>query len=98
MSGEGQYEGTRSEMDRAIKRLGVLEHIFLMVAALTSLIAGALVAWLLKQAVDLPFRPTWAVSSLALFLIPGVLSWMRVRREDRAHEARRTASESETES
>ena len=84
------FDGTRSEMDQAIKRLGVLEQLFLMIAAVTALIAGALVAWLVGQAFGTPYRPTWAVSSLALFLIPGGLSWWRVRREQRAEDARRS--------
>lgn len=97
MSGDDrEYDGTRGEMDQAIRSLGVLEHLFLMVAAVTALIAGALVAWLLTQALDLPFRPTWALSSLGLFIIPGGLSLWRVRREERAERARRNERETDT--
>ena len=68
-------------MDRAIRRLGILEHLFIGMAAVAALVAGAMVAWLLGQAFDLPFRPTWAVSALLLFILPGGISLWRVRRD-----------------
>lgn len=78
-------EESRSEvMQRAIRRLGILEHLFIGLAALAALVAGALVAWLLGQAFGLPFRPTWAVASIVLFVVPGGVSWWRVRRQDAA--------------
>ena len=83
-------------MDRAIRRLGVLEHLFIGLAAVAALIAGALVAWLLGQAFGLPFRPTWAASALLLFILPGGISWWRVRRDDRMVRADRTPQDPET--
>lgn len=80
-------------MDRAIRRLGVLEALFLLMAAGAALVAGALVAWLLVQALGLPFRPTWAAASLILFILPGGISLWRVRRADAAR--RRTAHDPE---
>jgi len=71
-------------MDRAIRRLGILEALFLLLAAVAALVAGALVAWLLGQSLGLPFRPTWAVSSLTLFILPGGISIWRVRRAEAA--------------
>ena len=91
-----RYDGTRAELDQAIRSLGVLEHLFLMVAAITSLLAGALVAWLLMQAFGLPFRITWAVASLLLFIVPGTLSYLRVRRDERTTAAGQPSNESET--
>ncbi|MDT8340176.1 MAG: hypothetical protein RQ751_01570 [Longimicrobiales bacterium] len=74
----------REVVERAIWRLGVLEHLFIGLAAVAALVAGLLVAWLLRQAFGLPFRPTWAVSALVLFLLPGGISYWKVRRQDRA--------------
>ncbi len=93
---EEKYEGTRAELDQATRSLGVLEHLFLMVAAIASLLAGALVAWLLMQAFGLPFRLTWAIASLVLFIVPGTLSYLRVRREERATAIGQPSRESET--
>ena len=76
-------ELAREVADRAIRRLNVLEHLFLMVAAGAALLAGLLVAWLLTQSVGAPFRITWAVSALLLFLVPAGISSVRVRREER---------------
>jgi len=69
-------------MERAIWRLWVLENLFIGLAAVSALVAGALVAWILWQAFGLPFRPTWAASALLLFILPGGFSWWRVRRQD----------------
>ena len=90
-------ESRNEIMDRAIRRLGVLEHLLVGMAAVSALVAGALVAWLLGQAFQLPFRATWAVSALLLFILPGGVSWWRVRRDEaRAREAA-TRSESRDE-
>lgn len=70
-------------MDRAIRRLGILEYLFLGLAALAALVAGALVAWLLQQEIGWNFRVTWAATAMLLFLVPGLLSWWRVRRDER---------------
>lgn len=82
-------EFARDFTDRAVKRLNILEHLFLLVAAGAALLAGLLVAWLLNQSFELPFRSTWAAASLVLFLLPAGLSWLRVRREDREELERR---------
>ncbi len=82
---------SRSEvMDRAIRRLGILEHLFIGMAAVAALVAGAMVAWLLGQAFELPFRPTWAVSALLLFILPGGISLWRVRRDRPRRRVERT--------
>ena len=81
---EGKDGSTNEVMDRAIRRLGVLEWLFLGLAAAGALLAGALVAWLLQQSVGWSFRITWAVTALLLFVVPGSISWLRLRREERA--------------
>ena len=40
-------------MDRAIRRLGILEHLFIGMAAVAALVAGAMVAWLLGLVADM---------------------------------------------
>lgn len=76
-------------MDRAIARLGILETLFLMTAAIAALLAGALTAWFGKVALGWPFRTVWWVSSLLYFLGPATLAWLGSRREDaRLREAR----------
>lgn len=88
-----EAELAREVADRAIRRLNVLEHLFLLVAAGSALLAGLLVAWLLSQSVGAPFRITWAVSALLLFLVPAGLSSIRVRREEREWQERRAETE-----
>lgn len=78
-------DGTPQEvMERAIRRLGVLEYLFLGLAAVAALVAGALVAWLLQQEIGWNFRITWAATAMLLFLIPGLISWWRVRKDERS--------------
>lgn len=78
-----EEDGTPQEvMERAIRRLGVLEYLFLGLAAIAALVAGALVAWLLQQEIGWNFRVTWAATAMLLFLIPGFISWWRVRKDE----------------
>ena len=78
------FRGTREEMDRAIRRLNVLEYVILGFAVLVALGGGAAVALLLSSGTDLPFRLTWAVLSILLLVIPGAL----VLGKDRAKKRR----------
>jgi hypothetical protein len=78
--GEGDgFEGTREEMERAIRRLSVLEHIIVVAAFALALAGGWAVAFLLRDGTPLPFRLTWAVISLLLLLIPAALVFGRDR-------------------
>jgi hypothetical protein len=80
MGGEAHPE-TRRMMETAIRRLNVLEYVILGVAMALALLAGALAAWMVENVTGAPFRPTWAVSSLLFFIVPG---WIVLRRERRA--------------
>ena len=91
MEGESRNE----VLERAVRRLGVLEHLFIGLAAVGALFAGAMVAWLLGQAFDLPFRPTWAASALLLFILPGGISYWKVRREHRPERAAHTPEDAD---
>jgi uncharacterized membrane protein len=79
-TGEAHPE-TRRMMETAIRRLNALEYVILGVAMLLALIAGALAAWMVENLFGAPFRPTWAVSSLLFFVVPG---WIVLKRERRA--------------
>ncbi|MDX1566381.1 MAG: hypothetical protein R3223_01190 [Longimicrobiales bacterium] len=72
-----QDDFTRDVMERAIRRLNVLEYVILGFAAALALLGGALVAWLLGETLDIPFRWGWALASLLLFLVPGAIVYAR---------------------
>ncbi|MEE8147870.1 MAG: hypothetical protein V3T24_09720 [Longimicrobiales bacterium] len=72
MSGEGHPQ-TRRMMERAIRRLSVFEYVLMGGAMVFALLGGAAVAWLLETAAGVPFRISWFVSSLLLFVIPGAI-------------------------
>jgi hypothetical protein len=74
------YSGTREEMSRAIRRLDLLEWLILLMAVGFALVGGAGVAWILSVGTGLGFRSTWAVLSILLLGVPGVVVWMRERR------------------
>jgi predicted lysophospholipase L1 biosynthesis ABC-type transport system permease subunit len=78
------FRGTREEMERAIRRLNVLEYVILGFAVLVALAGGAAVAFILSSGTNLPFRLTWAVLSILLLVIPGAL----VLGKDRAKKRR----------
>ena len=79
-SGEAHPE-TRRMMETATRRLNALEYVILGVAMALALLAGALAAWMVENMIGIPFRPTWGVSSLLFFIVPG---WIVLRRERRS--------------
>lgn len=87
-------EEIRRIADRARRRLNVMEYVILLAAILAALLGGALVAWILGTIADLPFRPTWAVSSLLLFIIPGGSVYLRELRRGKPKKPPGSNSES----
>lgn len=82
--GAEDAKAARKVMNRAIRRLNVLEWLLLGAAATASLAGGWLVALLGRSALGLPFRGTWMTASLLLFLIPGAIAWAAERRNREA--------------
>ena len=82
-------------MTRAIRRLNVLEWILLGAAAIASLVGGWLAALLGRSALGLPFRATWMIASLLLFLIPGAMAMVAERRSRNAAPNRGRAAQDE---
>ena len=78
------HRAVREEMERVIRRLNVLEYLILGAAALMALGGGALTAFLLKESLGASFRTVWFVSSLLLFLVPGVFG-LRILRGTSTH-------------
>jgi uncharacterized membrane protein len=68
-------------MQRAVGRLDLIEYVLLGGAATVALLGGAAVGWFLQIAAGIPFRISWIVASLLLFVVPGVAV---LRREARA--------------
>ena len=93
--GAEDAQAARKVMNRAIRRLNVLEWLLLGAAALASLAGGWLAALLGRSALGLPFRGTWMTASILLFLIPGAIAWMAERRSRGAPAPRGGATESE---
>jgi uncharacterized membrane protein len=74
---------TRQIAARAARRLDFLEWVIMAGAGVAAAVGGALLALLLGLTVGLPFRITWIVASLLLFIIPGWLALRKVKKEDR---------------
>jgi len=66
-----EVQAAREVMNRAIRRLDILEYLILFGAFLLALVGGALVAWILSLSAGFPFRWTWGVASVLFFIIPG---------------------------
>jgi hypothetical protein len=71
----------QGEVERLIRRLDALEFFILIAAVFFALGGGALVAFLVSTGTELSFRPTWAVVSLLLFVVPGMAVLGRERRK-----------------
>jgi len=80
--GDG-FREVRKDMERAIRRLNVLEYFIMVAAVLLALVGGGFVAFLLSSGTDLPLRPTWAVLSLLLIVVPAAVVFGRGRRRSR---------------
>lgn len=70
----------REAVSRAIKRLNVLETIIIGAAVVIALGGGWLGALLARSVFELPFRTTWMVLSLLLFVVPAAIAWTMERR------------------
>lgn len=81
---EGPHREAREALGRAIRRLDVLEFVILGAIAVLSLLGGGLIALLAVQVLDVPFRITWGVASILVFVIPAALVWRREARADDA--------------
>ncbi len=73
---------------RAIRRLDILEGVMIGGGAVLALLGGAAVAWILVGVGGLPFRGTWIVVSLVLFVVPGAIAIVKIRRDERADRSR----------
>ncbi|MEZ4414244.1 MAG: hypothetical protein R3E10_00665 [Gemmatimonadota bacterium] len=71
--GRDSLGGTRRDMRRAIRRIGLLEMVMLGMAMVLSMVAGALIAFLLERTAGLSFRVSWIVCSVVLFAVPAFL-------------------------
>jgi hypothetical protein len=57
-------------MDRAIRRLRILEVVIGLAAVGLAIGGGALVAFVLSSGTALPFRLTWGITSVILLVVP----------------------------
>jgi uncharacterized membrane protein len=74
----------RTVTQRAIRRLDILEWVIFGAGAAMAALGGALVAWLLSSIAGWAFRPTWIGASLLLFVVPGTIAVLKIRRDERA--------------
>lgn len=92
-SGDGEREAAelaRIVAQRAIRRLDILEYVMFFAGAALATVAGALIAWLLEGIAGWDFRSTWLWASIALFVVPGTIAIILIKRDERS-EARRAA-------
>lgn len=73
-------EAVRAALNRAARRLNILELIVLGAAIIASTAGGWLAALLAGRAFGFPFRTTWVVASLALFAIPALVAFLVEKR------------------
>jgi hypothetical protein len=75
------FEGTRQEMDRAIRRLRILEVVIGLAAVGLAIGGGAVVAFVLSAGTEIPFRLTWGITAVLLLVVPTVIFIVKDRRE-----------------
>lgn len=70
---------------RAIRRLDILEWVIFAVGAVLATLGGAVVAGMLSSMAGWDFRSVWIGASLLLFIVPGTITLVRIRRDERVH-------------
>ncbi len=80
-SDAAESQVARVAASRAIRRLGLFENVALATAAITAMLGGWVLAYLLSRGAGLPFRPSWLASSFLLFAIPALFFFLRERKE-----------------
>lgn len=96
-SGRAEREAAelaRIVAQRAIRRLDILEYVMFFAGAGLATLAGALAAWLLEAIAGWNFRTTWLWASIVLFVVPGTIAIIIIKRDERSA-ARRTADRDE---
>lgn len=76
--GEPDLE-TRKMMATAVRRLNLFEYLLLGATMMLALLGGAITALVLQVALEFPFRISWTVASLLLFIIPGAAVYLKKR-------------------
>lgn len=74
-----ELDGVRRDLNRAVRRLSVMEYVILLGIVALSLAGGALLALLVEAAFGFPFRTTWIVASILFFVLPGAVILGRER-------------------
>ncbi|MDX1493694.1 MAG: hypothetical protein R3253_06535 [Longimicrobiales bacterium] len=88
-------ELARLVAQRAIRRLDVLEWFIFLGGAVLATVLGGIVAWLLAGIVGWDFRTTWMAASGLLFVVPGILAIIKIKREEKSDAQRAEARRSE---
>ena len=81
-------ERARQVTRRAIRRLDLFEWAVWGAGAIMATVTAAAIAWVMRAAVGWSFRPTWLVLSMLLFVIPGGVAIMKMRKDERDYDAR----------
>jgi len=74
---------TQEITSRAIRRLDLLEWAIFFGIAILAVVGGGLAALLLSQTLGVEFRQAWMAGSLILFVVPGTIALVTLRREER---------------
>lgn len=82
---------------RAIKRLDILEWVILFAGVGLAMFGGAVVAWIFAGMAGWDFRTTWIGASIVLFVVPGGIAVIKIRREEREAALRQAETRNEEE-
>lgn len=104
---DGRPDASRAEREaaqmaqvvtrRAIKRLDILEWVILIAGVGLALLGGAVVAWMFAGIAGVDFRTTWIVASIVLFVVPGSIAVIKIKREERRDALRQAATRNDEE-
>lgn len=82
---------------RAIKRLDILEWVILFAGVGLAMLGGAVVAWIFAGMAGWDLRTTWIGASIVLFVVPGAVAVIKIRREEREDALRLAETRNEEE-
>ena len=87
----GNRQVAREVMNRAIRRLSILEGLIFIGAAGAAALGGLLAAFLANSAFGWSFWASWLVASLLLLILPGLFVWGREVRGSRSRRSGKSA-------
>lgn len=77
-------ERVRVVARRAVRRLDIVEWVIFVLGVVLACLGGAFIAWMISSLAGWSFRPLWMGTSVLLFVVPGAMAIVQIKKDERA--------------